>query len=150
MVAALIHAGVLKFRVSGEETFVQGDLAYSGIKTNQTFNKTGVGLRKHLDPQALLRASQRLIDLTGDQLLPNEKRISECVMAHFPDLQTEYNSLDGDLRELGLSGSDRVYAISQAISGLIKGDGSSAPQQLGLPECPLIDDLNWAQKVRCS
>lgn len=149
LVAALIHAGVLKFRVSGEETFVQGDLAYSGIKTNQTFNKTGVGLREtRPDPQALLRASQRLIDLTGDQLLPNEKRISECVMAHFPDLQTEYNSLDGDLRELGLSGSDRVYAISQAISGLIKGDGSSAPQQLGLPECPLIDDLNWAQKVK--
>jgi uncharacterized phage infection (PIP) family protein YhgE len=108
-----------------------------------------VGLREtRPDPQALLRASQRLIDLTGDQLLPNEKRISECVMAHFPDLQTEYNSLDGDLRELGLSGSDRVYAISQAISGLIKGDGSSAPQQLGLPECPLIDDLNWAQKVK--
>ena len=80
---------------------------------------------------------QRLIDLTGDQVMPSEKSISTSVMAHFPDLQTEYNSLDGDLRELGLSGSDRVYAISQAISGLIKGDGSSAPQQLGLVECPL-------------
>ena len=149
LVAALIHAGLLKFRVSGEETFVQGDLACSGIKTNQIFNKTGVGLRETKpDPEALLRARQRLIDLTGDQVMPSEKSISTSVMAHFPDLQTEYNSLDGDLRELGLSGSDRVYAISQAISGLIKGDGSSAPQQLGLVECPLIDDLNWAQAVR--
>ena len=69
------------------------------------------------------------------------------MVKHFPDLQVKYSTLDGDLRELGLSGSDRISTIAQSISDLIKGDASSAPQQLGLEQCPLINDLAWAQNV---
>ena len=76
--------------------------------------------------------------------MPKTKRVLALQYGSLPDLQTEYNSLDGDLK---VGTGSIVYHISGNWR-LIKGDGSSAPQQLGLVECPLIDDLNWAQAVR--
>ena len=68
-------------------------------------------------------------------------------MQHFPDLQTRYSGLGTQLSTLGLSDEGRLNTIGRTIAQLIKDDGSSAPQALGIEECQLVDDLNWASEV---
>jgi hypothetical protein len=148
LIAAMLLNGEIKLRVSGEETTVVADVAIGALKTNQIFSRVGVGLREtRPDPERLMRAAERITDLTGEPVMFTEKAISEAVMKYFPDLQTRYTSLGGDLRELGLSGSERLSNTATTIAGLIKGDGSSAPQELGAETCELVTDLEWAAEV---
>ncbi len=148
LLAAMLAGAEIKLRVSGDEITVAADVAVSAMKTNQSFSKVGVALRStRPDPERMMRASERITDLTGEAVLPTEKSISEAVMQHFPDLQTRHGGLGSQLSSLGLSDGDRLNNIGRSIAQLIKDDGSSAPQSLGIEECQLIEDLNWAGEV---
>ena len=148
LLAAMLAGAEIKLRVSGDEITVAADVAISAMKTNQSFSKVGVALRSTKpDPERMMRAAERITDLTGETVLPTEKSISEAVMQHFPDLQTRYGGLGSKLSSLGLSDGDRLGNISRTIAQLIKDDGSSAPQALGIEECQLFEDLNWADEV---
>jgi hypothetical protein len=148
LVAALLVAGEVKLRVSGEDITVRGPTALEALKSNAAFNRVGVAPREGgVDPQSLLRAAERLLNLTGKDVLPLEDEVSKVVTRHFPDLQREYAHLASELRNLKLPGVDRAERIQDSLSEILKGDASDAASRLGPEACPLYEDLLWARQM---
>ena len=149
IIAAMLVAGMIKLRISGEDVLVRGDTAIQHLKNTASFNKIGIALRgAPPPPQALFRARERLLDLTGADVLPLEEDISKCVMRHFPDLQQDYAPLAIQLRTLKLQGQERAQNIQDNLAEILKGDASDATSRLGAEECPFYDDLCWAREVK--
>jgi hypothetical protein len=149
LVAAMLVGGVIKFRVGGQDVTVRGDMAVGAIKNTNSFNKVGVALREGgPPPEARMRASQRLLALTGEQVLPLEEEISKAVSGYFPDLQKDYAALSVQLSNLELPGVDRAEAVQEGLTEILKGDASDASVRLGQEECPLYEDLQWAAQVK--
>jgi len=148
IIAALLVGGEVKLRVSGEDITVRGPTAIDSLKSNAAFNRVGVALRDGgIDPDSLLRAAERLLQLTGQDVLPLEDEVSKVVTRYFPDLQREYAHLSSELRNLNLPGTDRADRIQDSLSEILKGDASDAASRLGSEECSLYDDLLWARQV---
>jgi hypothetical protein len=148
LIAALLVSGELKLRVSGEDITVRGPTALESLKSNTAFNRVGVSLRDGvIDLASKLRAADRLVDLTGEQVLPIEDEISKIVTKRFPDLQRDYAHFCSELRNLKLPGEDRANRVQDSLSEILKGDASDAAARLGPEECPLYDDLLWARQV---
>ena len=149
IIAAMLVGAVIKLRVSGEDITVRGEVAVNSLKNTNTFNKIGVSLRDSAPPlEALGRARERLLELTGDEVLPLEEEISKCVIKHFPDFQQDYAPLATQLQNLELKGIDRAQSVQDNLSEILKGDASDAANRLGGEECPLFDDLCWAKDVK--
>ena len=149
IVAAMLVAGVIKLRVSGADITVRGEVALNSLKNTNSFNKIGIALQDAPpDPQKLLRARERLLALTAEDVMPLAEKISRCVMRHFPDFQQDYASLPVQLENLGLLGADRGRGIQENVAEILKGDASDAANRLGGEECPLFDDLCWARDVK--
>ena len=71
----LLIGGEIKLRVAGADVTVNGEVAIEALKNNNSFNKAGVSLRdSRPSPEALMRASDRLLDLTGDVVVPGRGR----------------------------------------------------------------------------
>jgi hypothetical protein len=149
LTAAILVGGIIKLRVSGEDITVRGDVALASLKNTVSFNKIGIALREAPPiPDILLRARERLLELTGDDFLPLEEEISKAVVRHFPDFQQDYVPLAAELRNLDLPGVERVESIRDNISEILKGDASDASNRLGGEECPLYDDLLWVRDLK--
>lgn len=149
LIAAMLVGGMVKLRIGGEDITVRGDKAIQGLKNTANFNKIGISLREvKLDPEKLLRARNRLVELTGEDILPLEEDISKVVIKHFPDLQQEYAPLAVQLRTLGLPGWERVEAILDNLAELLKGDASDAANRLGGVTCHFFEDLLWVREVK--
>lgn len=148
LIAALLVGGEAKLRVSGEDITVRGPTAIESLKSNAAFNRVGVSPRDGaIDPASKLRAADRLVDLTGEQVLPIEDEISKVVTKCFPDLQRDYAHLSSELRNLKLPGEERANRVQDGLSEVLKGDASDAAARLGPEECPFYDDLLWARQV---
>lgn len=148
IVAALLVGGEIKLRVSGEDITVRGPTAIDALKTNAAFNRVGVDLRDGgVEPESLLRAAERILELTGEDVLPLEDDISKVVTRRFPDLQRDYAYLASELRNLGLAGAETAEGIQDSLSEILKGDASDAAARLGPEECTLFDDLLWARDL---
>lgn len=149
IVAAMLAGGIVKLRVSGEDIVVPGEVALNAIKNTISFNKIGISLRDgRPSPDNLLRARDRLVHLTGEDILPLEPDISKAVMKHFPDFQRDYASLGTLLENLQLPGVEKAENIQDGLSEILKGDASDATNRLGGEECQLFDDLLWARDVK--
>lgn len=149
LVAAMLVGGVIKLRIGGQDVTVRGDIAVGAMKNTNNFNKAGVALRQGgPKPDALLKASQRLLELTGEPVLPLEEEISKAVGRYFPDLQKAYAPLSLQLSNLKLPGVDRAEGVQEGLTEIIKGDASDAAVRLGQEKCPLYDDLQWAAEVK--
>lgn len=149
IVAAMLVGGLVKLRVSGEDVTVRGEKAINNVKNTNSFNKIGIALRDSAPPpDVLIRARDRLLKLTGEEVLPLEEEISKCVIKHFPDFQQNYAPLAVQLENLGLPGHERAENVQDNLSEILKGDASDATNRLGQVECPLFDDLCWAREVK--
>lgn len=149
IVAAMLVAGVIKLRVSGEDITVRGDTAINSLKNTNSFNKIGIALRDaQPDLKKLLRSRDRLRNLTGEEPIPLEEEISKCVMRYFPDFQQNYAPLAVRLEGLGLQGNDRAQSIQDNLAEILKGDASDAANRLGGEVCPLYEDLCWARELK--
>ena len=149
IVAALLIAGEIKLRVAGADVMVNGEVATEALKNNNNFNKIGVSLRDtRPQPDTLMRASDRLLDLTGEAVVPVEGDISKAVIKHFPIFQREYAALASKLENLHLAGVNRAETIQDSITEILRGDASDATTWLGGENCPLFDDLLWARSVQ--
>ncbi len=150
LVAALLVAGEIKLRISGQDVTVRGQVAFESLKNTINFNKIGIALRSEgkPSPESLLRASDRLLELTGENVLPLEEVISKAVTKHFPDFQQDFAPLATQLKNLELSGVELAQSIQDSISEILKGDASDATHRLGCEPCPLYDNLIWARKVK--
>jgi hypothetical protein len=149
LAATMLVAGVIKLRVGGEDITVRGDVAVDALRNTNAFNKVGVALRDSApDLDVLGRATDRLLELTAEQVMPLEEDISKCVMHFFPDYQQAYAPLEVMLSTLNLDGVDRARSVQDNIAEILKGDASDAAARLGGETCPLYDDLRWAKEVK--
>ncbi|MEM1095205.1 MAG: BREX system P-loop protein BrxC [Bacteroidota bacterium] len=148
LIAALLMSGEIVLRKGGETIKVRGPQATEALKNTNAFKKTGVALRDGRPSiQSIMRASKRLLELTGEKVMPLEDDVSKAVLQHFPDFRDAYSTLAVRLSNLALPGSDRAQAMLDSISELLKGDASDAAARLGGEACPLADDLAWARDV---
>ena len=148
LLAALLCGGEIKLRSSGVEVTVNGQQAIEALRTNNSFKKVGVSLREGRPSTELLaKAQSRLVEITGEDILPLEDELSKVVVKKFPAYQSQYAPLGEKLTNLGLPGKDRIDALTQAINSLLESDASEAPQVFGSEQSPLFDDICWAKDV---
>lgn len=149
IVAAMLVSGLIKLRISGADITVRGEVAINNLKNTNNFNKIGITLQDAPpDPEKLLRARDRLLKLTAEEVMPLAEKISRCVMRHFPDFQKNYAPLTVQLENLGLQGTERATGIQENLAEILKGDASDAANRLGGEVCALFDDLCWAREVK--
>lgn len=149
LLSALLVAGEVKLRIAGADVTVRGDAATEALKNNNNFNKIGVSLRDGKpSPEAMMRASDRLLTLTAETVMPLETEISKAVAKRFPEFQRDYAPLAHQLKSCGLDGVDRAENIQDSLSEMLRGDASEATAWLGGEVCPVFDDLQWAGKVK--
>jgi hypothetical protein len=140
LVAALLIAGEIKFKVSGREVTVVGQQAIDALKTNNSFRSVGVSLRQDRPSMdVLVKAAERLTELAGEQVLPLEAEISKAAQRFLPRLQQRLAPLEEKLASLSLPGADVVQSANRQIADLLLSDGSDAPQRFGAEESPLYD-----------
>jgi len=149
LVAALLIAGRIRVRVSSQWIKVPGESAVEGLKNNNAFGKIDVATNDETVPkEALLRAANRLLSVTGQNILPMPQNVSRGVQEHFPRFQRDYASLSAELTAAGLPGADRAGRLQKQLLQVLQGDASEAPTVIGAEECEIIDNLGWAREVR--
>ena len=148
LLAALFVAGELKLRIAGQDHVVKSDESLAALCSNRALGPVGIALRDEApDPDKLLRASERLRELIGENVLPLEDELAAASKKHFPSFQQTYGALGMELRNLGLNGADRADDLLRDLAEVVRGDGSDAIKRLGGMESPLSDSLKWARKV---
>lgn len=149
LVAALLIAGRIRIRVGSQWIKVSGEKAIEGLKNNNTFIKVDIATNDEtISTDTLLRAASRLLNVTGQNILPMPQNVSRGVQEHFPKFQRDYASLVAELTAAGLPGSERAARLQKQLSQVLQGDASEAPVVIGAEECELIDNLIWAREVR--
>lgn len=148
LLAAMLLAGEIKFKVSGHEIAVNGQQVIEALKTNNSFRSIGVALREERPSKGLLsRASERLTGLVGERVVPFEDDISKKAADYLKQFQSKYAALGEKLHNLGLPGVDDLEELNNSIRDILLGDASDAPWQFGSEESPLYNCLKWVTDV---
>jgi uncharacterized membrane protein len=152
LLAAAFIGCEIKLRISGKDHLVKSDEALKAFETNRSIGTVGISLRdERPDPEALVRAAERMQKLTGENVLPLEDEIAKAAKQVFATLQSQYSPLAVELRSLGLGGAsqaERAGNLGEDLKEIVSGDGSDAISRLGGVESPLFESLVWAQKLR--
>ena len=149
LVAALLISGRIRIRIGSQWIKVPGEKAMEGFKNNNAFIKVDVATNDEtISQDTLLRAANRLLSVTGQNILPMPQNVSRGVQEHFPKFQRDYASLGAELMAAGLPGTERAGRLQKQLSQVLQGDASEAPAVIGAEECELIDNLIWAREVR--
>ena len=151
LVSGLLISQAVRIKVGSQWLEAVGPKAIDALKNNNTFAKIDIATNDKQIPQDTLnRAAKRLLDLTGEKVLPMAPKISQAVLRHFPAFRNEYASLGVELTSSSLPGSDRAQSLSKQLSQILDRDASDAPVTLGAEESTLVDNLSWAREVRKS
>jgi len=149
LTAGLLISQAIRIKVGGQWLEAVGPKAVEALKNNATFAKIDVATNdKQIPQETLNRAAKRLLELTGEKILPMAPRISQAVLKHFPAFRSDYNSLALELTSSSLPGSLRAQSLSKRLAEVLDRDASDAPMTLGAEESSLVDDLTWARDVR--
>ena len=149
LAAGLLISQAIRIKVGGQWLEAVGPKATEALKNNNTFAKIDVATNdKQIPQETLNRAAKRLLDLTGEKVLPMAPRISQAVLKYFPAFRNEYASLALELTSSSLPGALRAQSLSKRLSQVLDRDASDAPITLGAEEALLVDDLAWAREVR--
>jgi hypothetical protein len=153
LLAAAFLGGLVKLRIAGQDHQVKSDESLAAFASNRSFGAVGISLREERpDPDALLRASERLRDLSGENIMPLEDEIAAAAKKHFPIYQAAFGPLSVELRNLGLPAecSDRAESLVSDLTEVVSGDGSDAVKRFGGAESPLHQDLLWGRSLKKS
>jgi hypothetical protein len=151
LLATMFKAGKIQLRIGGDDITVVGEQALAAFQNSNSFGKVGVSLRNNpIDPEAVFRAVDRLVDLTGETVDPLEDEISRAVLKYFPALSNEFSTLAVELGSAELPGTDRADSLMEALRQILAADASSAAPVLGAETCSLYDDIVWAKKLHKS
>ena len=149
LVAALLASGELKLRVGGEDVTVRNSTAVDNLGSNRSFKKIGIAVREQqISNDQLDRASTRLVDLTGEDVMPLEEKIADTVQEFFPRYRQDYASIPTQLRNLDLPGEERAEELLNALSEIAKGSAADAAARLGAEDAPLVEDIQWVRSVK--
>jgi glutathione S-transferase len=151
ILAAAFLGQIIKLRISGKDHQLKSDDSLAAFASNKAFGAVGVSLREERpDPDALLRASERLRDLSGETIMPLEDEIATAAKKHFPLYQAAFGPLAVELRGLGLpeDTATRAEELVNDLTEVVSGDGSDAVKRLGSLASPLHDNLLWARNLK--
>lgn len=152
LLAAAFVGMDIKLRISGQDHLVKNDETLAAFASNRAIGATGIALRQNRpDPDALIRASERLRDVTGENVLPLEDEIAAAAKKHFPAYQAVFGPLAVELRSLGLDSTDqadRTENLANDLAEVISGDGSDAVNRMGGADSPLYASLVWARNLK--
>jgi hypothetical protein len=149
LVAALFVGMEVKLRIAGRDHLVRNDETLGALSSNKALGSVGISSREERpDPDALVRASDRLRDLSGENVQLLEDDIASAAKKHFPSFQQDYSALAAELRNLQLAGAERADDLSADLAEVVRGDGSDAVVRLGGVDSELYDSLKWARKVK--
>lgn len=149
LVAGLLIAQSIRIKVGGQWLEAVGPKAIEALKNNTTFGKVDVATNDKQIPQDTLnRAAKRLLDLTGEKVLPMAPKISQAVLKHFPAFRNEYSPLAVELTASSLPGSERAQSLAKQLAQILDRDASDAPVTLGAEESTIVANLEWAREVR--
>ncbi len=151
LVSGLLISQAIRIKVGSQWLEAVGPKAIEALKNNNTFARIDIATNNvPIDQEMLNRAAKRLLDLTGDKVLPMAQNVCQAVQRHFPAFRNEYASLGVELTSSSLPGSDRAQSLSKQLSQILDRDASDAPVTLGAEEASLVDNLSWARDVRKS
>ena len=149
LAAGLLISQAIRIKVGSQWLEAVGPKAAEALKNSITFSKIDVATNDKQVPQDTLnRAAKRLLDLTGEKVLPMAQKVSQAVLKHFPAFRNEYASLAVELTSFCLPGAPRAQSLSKRLTQVLDRDASDAPVTLGAEESTLVDDLGWARDVR--
>jgi len=151
LLAAAYLGGEIKLRIAGKDHQVKSDESQAAFATNKAFGPVGVSLREErVDPEALMRASDRLRDLTGENVLPLEDEVAAAAKKQLPLFQAAFGPLAAELRSYDLAPdhAEKLENLATDLAEILSGDGSDAVKRLGGPESPLCTSLLWARKLK--
>jgi hypothetical protein len=149
LVAGLLTSGEVKLRVGGDDVTVRNSTAVDNLGSNRSFKKIGVALRdQQISNDQLDRASTRLVDLTGEDVMPLEEEIADTVRKFFPQYRQQYSRIPMRLRNLDLPGEERAEELLSSLSEIEQGSAADAASRLGSEDAPLVDDLEWLRSVK--
>ncbi len=142
----------VKLRISGQDYLVKNDETLAAFVSNKAIGAVGIALRQNRpDPEALIRASDRLRNLTGENILPLEDEIAAAAKKYFPTYQAIFGPLAVELRSLGLDAAgqaDRTENLASDLTEVVSGDGSDAVNRMGGVASPLYESLVWARNLK--
>ncbi|MBM9538585.1 BREX system P-loop protein BrxC [Desulfobulbus alkaliphilus] len=152
LLAAAFLGGEIKLRLAGQDHVVKNDETLAAFASNRAFGAVGVSLRmERPPPETLMRAADRLCDLTGENVLPLEDEVATIAKKYFPGYQSTFGPLAVDLRGLGLEEAtliEKAENLANDLTEVVSGDGSDAVNRLGGLESPLHDALIWARTLK--
>jgi hypothetical protein len=149
LTAGLLISQAIRIKVGGQWLEAVGPKATEALKNNNTFAKIDVATNdKQIPQETLNRAAKRLLDLTGEKILPMAPRISQAVLKYFPAFRNEYSPLAVELTASSLPGSDRAQSLAKQLAQILDRDASDAPVTLGAEESSIVESLEWAREVR--
>lgn len=151
LLAALLISSDIKLRIAGQEHSVKNDETLQAFSSNRALSAIGLSLREgRPDPAALGRASDRIRDLTGEDVHPLEDAVCAAVKRHFPAFQQEFSALVSHLQHLNLPGAEKAEGLTDDLANILQGDGSAAIAPLGAEDSQLFESLQWAKQVQKS
>ncbi|KIH76252.1 hypothetical protein SAMN05660860_00132 [Geoalkalibacter ferrihydriticus] len=152
LLAGAFLGGEIKLRIAGHDHVVKNDETFAAFSSNRAIGAVGISLRQERpDPEALVRASDRLRVLTGENILPLEDEIAAAAKKYFPSYQAAFAPLAMELCALGLDNTDqadRAENLANDLTEVVSGDGSDAVKRMGGIESPLYDSLIWGRKLK--
>lgn len=151
LLAALFKVGKIQLRIGGDDITVAGEQALAAFQNNNSFGKVGVSLRGNpVNPEAVFRAVDRLLELTGESIDPLEDEISRAVSKHFGTFIDDFAPLTVELGSAELPGGGRAESLMEGLRQILAADASSAAPVLGAEICGLYEDILWAKNLRKS
>ncbi len=153
MLAAMLSAGEIKFKVAGRELTSVGQQAIDAFKSNKSFANVGISLRDDRPSiEMCALAAERLGEVIadGNVVNPLEEEISKAAQKNFPVFLQQFGALGEKLNRLNVPGEGRVDELQQALHDVLFNDCSDATQRMGAQESPLYSNLKWAAEVKVS
>ena len=151
LLAAAFLGGLIKLRISGQDHNVKSDQAQAALASNKAFAATYVSLRDERPaPEALLRAAERLAELSGNTVMPLEQEVAVAARKLLPEYQAAFGPLAVELSSLGLPAEtvSKAEELTNDLQGVVSGDGSDAVVRFGGADSPLHERIQWAKKLK--
>ena len=141
----------MKLRVAGSDHVTRNDETIKALSSNNSLAAITIDLRDtQPDPDQLLRAKDRLQEITGSEVLPLEEDVAKIVRKYFPQYQIDFSGLTSRLASIPLidpSHSKRAQELTVQLASILQGDGTDAIARFGKEESPVYQSLVWARKT---
>jgi len=151
LLAAAFLGGLIKLRIAGQDHNVKSDQAQAALASNKAFAAIGVALRNERPAaEAVLRAAERLAQLSGDSVMPLEQEVAVAARKLLPEYQAAFGPLSVELSSLGLPAEAIAKAdeLTNDLREVVSGDGSDAVVRFGGADSPLHERILWAKKLK--